>query len=386
MFRISTKRLLILLVLFIVINSIFYGCTNNTIDQKDNKVTKPAEEYQERVWSVDLKEPISSYTVDEENKILYCITESSILYQIDIVKGSILKKVDLQDKAKYDLNMILYDGELILSNTRGYVAVVDIESSKVIKKDKLVQTHMPYIICDDDTLYYSGQGINVKATDLNTFELKWKYLDENTSQHTHVEATLSDGKIYLHGVKDEVIVLDSKNGQVIDKFDLPIATPFLIEDNYLYAQGGGLDIFKLDKNTGKVFWRLNTSARRLFIDKDYLYYFSDSRRIVRVDKINGRELFEIVEFKDMLDNLKTTEKLIIVRGSSGKTVIFNKDNGEKVWEFNSERFPYNREFIIIHENKLIIPEGNGNIHMFDIDKINDQIMSQKESSCHMAVL
>lgn len=86
-----------------------------------------------------------------------------------------------------------------------------------------------------------------------------------------------DGRLYVAGMRDVLVCLNAKNGDVIWKIDFPketgstvptfgfVCSP-LIDGNNLYVQAGGA-LCKIDKKTGKLIWRsiiCHESSQRLF--------------------------------------------------------------------------------------------------------------------------
>ena len=74
-----------------------------------------------------------------------------------------------------------------------------------------------------------------------------------------------DGRLYVAGMRDVLVCLNAKNGDVIWKIDFPketgstvptfgfVCSP-LIDGNNLYVQAGGA-LCKIEKKTGKLIWR-----------------------------------------------------------------------------------------------------------------------------------
>ena len=75
----------------------------------------------------------------------------------------------------------------------------------------------------------------------------------------------NDGHLYVAGMKDMLVCLNAKNGDVVWSIDFPketgsavptfgfVCSP-LIDGNNLYVQAGGA-LCKIDKKTGKLIWR-----------------------------------------------------------------------------------------------------------------------------------
>ena len=74
-----------------------------------------------------------------------------------------------------------------------------------------------------------------------------------------------DGHLYVAGIRDVLVCLNAKNGDIVWKIDFPketgsavptfgfVCSP-LIDGNNLYIQAGGA-LCKIDKKTGKLIWR-----------------------------------------------------------------------------------------------------------------------------------
>ena len=115
----------------------------------------------------------------------------------------------------------------------------------------------------------------VTALDRNTGEVQWSQQWEGSmsvpffaaSNGSWIRATpaFDDGYLYVAGIRDVLVCLDAKNGDIVWKIDFPketgssvptfgfVCSP-LIDGDALYVQAGGA-LCKINKKTGKLIWR-----------------------------------------------------------------------------------------------------------------------------------
>ncbi len=115
----------------------------------------------------------------------------------------------------------------------------------------------------------------VTALDRKTGKVQWQQQWEGAmsvpffaaSNGSWIRATpaYNDGHLYVAGMKDMLVCLNAKNGDVVWSIDFPketgsavptfgfVCSP-LIDGNNLYVQAGGA-LCKIDKKTGKLIWR-----------------------------------------------------------------------------------------------------------------------------------
>ncbi|MCH2183359.1 MAG: PQQ-like beta-propeller repeat protein [Mariniblastus sp.] len=115
----------------------------------------------------------------------------------------------------------------------------------------------------------------VTALDRKTGKVLWQQEWEGAMQvpffaaanGSWIRATpaYDDGHLYVAGIRDVLVCLNAKNGDIVWKIDFPketgstvptfgfVCSP-LIDGNNLYIQAGGA-LCKIDKKTGKLIWR-----------------------------------------------------------------------------------------------------------------------------------
>ena len=139
---------------------------------------------------------------------------------------------------------------------------------------------------------------------------------------------VSKGRIYTLGIKNErehVIAFDVATGKQVwatpygstafrnDRGDGPRGTP-TVDDDRLYALGGGDDLSALDAKTGKIIWTMNVLQK--FGGSNITWGISESPLVVG-------------------------EKLLVNAGGPGASVVaLNKKDGSLIWKSQSDKAGY----------------------------------------------
>lgn len=250
----------------------------------------------------------------------------------------------------------------------------------------------------DKEMVYTTESLpsgkeQVTAYHRNTGDLAWSQSWEGSmkvpffaaSNGSWIRSTpaLADGKMFVLGMQERLVCLDTKTGKKLWEMDIPktlqtpepafggVSSPMMINGS-LYVQAGG-GIIKLDTSSGNLVWtsRLSNDAMNQSpFASPRLHSFEGKKQIISlgrtslagIDPQNGELLWEqeVPAFRGM--NILTPTfvgKGILTATYGGKTHLFTPEqNPDKDWTITES---WNQKFQGYMSNPVII-DGHAYLH------------------------
>jgi len=285
---------------------------------------------------------------------------------MDMNNGKILKKIELSEKVSHPI-VLINDGKAIFANTNGHIAIIDISKREILNEGYIIKPSNKYLknisIYKDKLICTSTSIIEVYVVDIKTLDVIWSYNPD--IGHTSTNAFCDNGKIYIKGGKNNLVVLDINTGEVLNDFYVKIASPEVQDKNYIYT---GL-LEKIDKENAEkqhVIYEKNSSLYDVILDGDYICYYSNS--LTKANKENGVFLWNTYFEGYAIRHIGIAKKYIIIKLEDEKIFIIDKETGDKLFKFqlaegNTQLYP---PPVLGYENYGIIFSYDGKIYCFDL--------------------
>jgi outer membrane protein assembly factor BamB len=277
------------------------------------------------------------YSLDARgNLIARNIANFKLIYRKKIINWRNIKNLS-QSKLFYDQNIIYV--------TSGFneILAINAKNSDIIWSKKLNSIAISRAITDQNNLYIITNDNKTYALDKINANIKWVH---NGIVKKTVIFGAADPVIYKNYIisaysSGEIYVLDQKNGQIIDFYELNSsrainsnfilddidATP-IISDDILYAVGNSGIMMAIDlKNQNKLWQKNISSISNFWIAGDFIYLIDNENRLICLSKNNGG-----IKFFTQLDKYHNKKQLIHYFGLvlAGNNLILTNSNREMI--------------------------------------------------------
>ena len=212
---------------------------------------------QDIIWQLSTNESFGNSAPVIENNILYCCSNSGILYAVNLSTGTI----KWTSPTEYGVSPVVYDTCLYIGSTNGKIYVINKNNGKFLWKLDVGGGIYGTPVIKNKRLYCGVYGRNAFffCMDLNTKKILWTY---DTEWYQIRSSPTIVGDVLLCGANDHnLYAINTKNGKLKWKYKTgnpitssPAATSSIVcvtsSDSYVYA---------IDIATGKLLWKFQAN-------------------------------------------------------------------------------------------------------------------------------
>jgi len=371
--QINFRLVVIVIAVLVMLAGVIYFVMNQSQKKKYDEISENhIFESQKALWTQDLSAYVVDYAVDEENKHVYLVTGVGKVYKVSVENGEIIETYSIPEEV-YSLKVLLVDNQLIMGARIGRITVLDVGTKAIVFDKSKIATSIDDVEVANGMVYCSGKGVIIRAYSIQDSSLEWQYRVKDSSEHASISFEYYNNTIVMYNLNDELVVLDSDSGKVIDTLSIPLYRILNKRDNFLYCLGDLPRIlYKFDLDKNKVMWKREMDIR--YIDHvvgGRVYYRTPSGDLGSIDDKDGTPVFEI----ENKDKLMTTSAIwgdyAITRadGKKGQIQIFNNKDGGKVEEFLSFPNPFKKANLIVVDDYLIFPDGTGVVMAYNLNDL-----------------
>ena len=162
--------------------------------------------YKDKLFIIDNKNILSSYSIKNGNKIWEIKTENSLM------------------RSQKKLSMVLMNKKIYFNNSLGDISSIDINTGELLWQIP-TQSSLVYdegfflktsdIIADKDTLFFSNNKNEFFSIDARTGTLNWKQ-----KVNSNLRSTLIDNYIFTVSSEGYLIIIDKIYGNIIRSTDI----------------------------------------------------------------------------------------------------------------------------------------------------------------------
>jgi len=249
--------------------------------------------------------------------------------------------------------ILAYKNNLIISDYKGTIYNVNQKGKKNWKKNiykktyKYVHKNLVFSIYKGNIYVADNLGF-FYSLNLNTGKVNWV---KNNIIPFKSNMKVFDEKIYLIDQDNKIVCFKTKDGTLV--WDLLSISSFIKSqnllslassvDNDLYAITSAADVFKIQGDSGQVYWSRNTASSLYADATDFFYssnillhkekiFFSSGNSTFSLDSKTGSTLW--TKEVSTIGTPIVSGNNIFLNTSNGYLVILNKDTGEIISSLN----------------------------------------------------
>ncbi|MFC2081330.1 PQQ-binding-like beta-propeller repeat protein [Bacteroidota bacterium] len=248
--------------------NVYFASINGDLYNIDYSGKKPKEVWTKRVGNhwvyADLAMSGNKLIVNNSDLYSYCIDtkKGDILWRFSIIKsfhqkdGYRVLTDQLAGGGYYQSKPTAADGKIFIGTPSRFVYATDAETGNEIWKYEIGAAISGAPVFDNNKIYIGQQGgeDDFYCLDANTGKLIWK---QNVGW-VWGSAAVSDGLVFVPGIDGYVNCLDANNGNIIWRYrtDKSVCSEPLIIGEHVYFGSWDSFLYKFEKKTGKLVWRL----------------------------------------------------------------------------------------------------------------------------------
>ena len=210
--------------------------------------------------------------------------------------------------------------------------------------------------------------------------LAWKFTAGNALWGTPV----ADGeRLYLASMDHFVYALDAASGEQLWKSDelsgSTASTPTLGPDNLLYVGTFGSELAALDKETGRIAWRVPATGwvwAGPALDGDTLYYGDLNGSLFAVNAATGKSVWtaqlEAAAPRSISDRPVVMDGRLYFVSDSGTLFAVNAENNNPVWNKKLDKGMLYTTPLVVDGKILVAPVG-ANALLIAFDENSNQV-------------
>lgn len=231
-------------------------------------------------------------------------------------------------------------------------------------------------ICVNNTIYCIDQNGYLNA--IKSGKKLWSVITSQAKSSGQSGAALlyHNGKLYCSTSYAELMCIDSKNGKILWRKNLPSickGDALSQEDNIIFALCFDNTLIAIDIVNGNTIWTHSglsnntgfTGTASVAIDEKHVYVGYTSGDIYALNKNTGEQIWNAFLSKFSLDNVLSQiahpracpllhNNMVIFTSQNGQIAAFNKQDGKIIWEQNCGGL----STPMISGNSLFVIDGN----------------------------
>lgn len=307
-----------------------------------------------------------------------------------VFKSKKIIKTEVKDKILFD------KGNLITINKRGLLHVYSIEKKKIIyqynfykDKFKKIKKNINFIV-ENDIIYLSDNLGFFYALDYKSDKIIWA---KNFKVPFRSNIKISENKIITSDQNNTLIILNRLNGQILRKIpteETPLKNRYVnslaLSENSIFFLNTYGSLYSLNKNDLRINWFININ-QSLETDKNNLFYsnpivisknkiiLSTDPYLYVIDTVNGSTLSKnpvtsivtpIVSENNIF--LITKDNLLINYNLDSKKILYSLDIIQEVASFlDSRKKNINIKYFFLVNDEIFIFLDNSYVIKFNIN-------------------
>lgn len=237
-------------------------------------------------------------------KILAYERNQSVISLIDLATGKIVWKKQLENTDNQNFNKFnIYKNTIYVATSCGYIYALSLKSGEIfwrcsprkLNNEKNV-THFfkQDLPISDDYIYANYNGEVYKVNRYNG-KIDWS---QSIGGYGHYNYSFDKNYLYKTGIL-ECFVINKKDGKVVKIINNTQQNQFYephildVEKNVIYLSGYAFDLTK-----DKILWNTKKSFNTITADNSYLYT-EDNLELFSIDKNTGKEIWIFNELKKL---------------------------------------------------------------------------------------
>ena len=248
--------------------NVYFASINGDLYNIDYSGKKPKEIWTKRIGNhwvyADLALSDDKLILNNSDLYSYCIDAENgdLLWRFSIIKsfhqedGYRVLTDQIAGGGYYQSKPTAADGKIFIGTPSRFVYAVNAETGKEIWKYELGAAISGAPVFDNHKIYIGQQGgeDDFYCLDANTGKMIWK---QNVGW-VWGSAAVSDGLVFVPGIDGYVNCLDADNGNIRWRFrtDKSVCSEPLIIGEHVYFGSWDSFLYKFEKKTGKLVWRL----------------------------------------------------------------------------------------------------------------------------------